>query len=394
MPWKYQNRSHEGPWVFKGYWDELYTQVYMDAANGDFDGDNLGDNLNPLALEARAFQSAKGYADYKAKRLLEKMKDAKGDLGDPNVLGVVQFNGKAHKPVAQTFVYKGSWKHEEFVNMEGKRGVRIDWVDPTPMIHKNIDRIEGDLVEALDFYANRWNRLVKVYPTVITVAGSASSININVNEGIPDDLGGAMSIGWVNAIRDNVVGTRCDNAAVDLYPEAAKWFVAIAQVRSWRRREGLGLRMYERLLDEVAKKGTPALVAPEECWVTGGTSDMAKGLWKAIYPRHNHIGKYILLGGDDREGKKQAAAKCDGMVERIVQRHLKRLSPKQRRDPNAVDEALDFALGEWDDVSGEVFNKAIQDMGLSDQDIAEGLMPRIAEGALRVAAQYMKKHGG
>lgn len=403
MAWKYKGFGYNAPWVFKTYWEEPYTQAYHDAENGEVgDYTSLGGNLNALALEARTFQSAKDYADYKAGTLRRDLKRAQSDLNNPKVLGVQQFRGKVTKPILQAFVYQGSWQHDEFKTLEKKRGVRIEWVDPDPMVRKNIDRVEADLNDAADFYANRWRRLVQAYPTIFEVRSVADAISVHALESIPDDLGGSSIIGWVDAEKSPNAGTRCNNHALDLYPEADKWFVMISHTIAWRRREGLGSKMYERLFEEVAKNGTPALVASQECWVTGGTSDMAKGLWKAIYPRHNHIGEYVLLGGDGREGKKQAAAKCDGMVERIVQRHMKRLIPKQRRDPDAVDEALDLALGEWDDVSGEVFNKALQDMGLLDDDIAEGVVTRVAarymaatptpidHGVFRVT--YMVKH--
>lgn len=385
MTWKYKGYSHNAPWVFKDYWDEPYTRVYLDAENGEVgDYSSLGNNLNALALEAREFKSAKDYADYKAGSLRRKLDRAQSDLGDPKVLGVQQFRGKASKPVVQTFVYQGSWQHEEFKDLEKKRGVRIEWIDPEPMIRKNIDRIEADLKEAADFYADRWRRLASPYPTILKVNSDSTHINVHAYEDIPDDLGGTSIIGWLQSFKDDASGTRCDNQAVDLYPEAARWFVAISHIISWRRREGIGLRMYESLFDEVSKKDNPALVAPEECWVTGGTSDMAKGLWKAIYPRYDHLGEYVILGGDGRERKKQASAPCDGTVERIIQRHMKRLSPSKRLDDDAVDEALDAALGEWEDVSGQIYNRALQDGGFMDRDIADGLVTRVARRWIRV----------
>lgn len=85
-----------------------------------------------------------------------------------------------------------------------------------------------------------------------------------------------------------------------------------------------------------------------------------------------------------------AVAKCDGMAERIIRNHLNRLPAKMRKDTDAVDNALDAALGEWTDTSGEVYNKALENMGLLEDDIAEGLVSRPSVRAnLRTASESL-----
>jgi hypothetical protein len=336
---KYRNRKGDTPWIFKNRWNEPYTKGYDDADNGIVgDDDQLGDDVNALVMEGREFSSASEYATYKTSLWKRDLGHLEDSIGNPRLLGVRVFRGKHVKPDNEQFFWEGDWPHDEMLALAKKRGVRVEWIDPEPLVRKSLASQEKDMMEAFDFYANRWHRLVKPYPVVLKVYGT-STIHIHAFEDIPDDLGGPSILGWVEAFEHAEFGDRCDNTAIDMYPSAARWFVAVSHVLSTRRREGIGIKMYEALFDEVAKISSPALVAPEDCWTMGGTSDMAKGLWKAIYPRHDHVGEYVILGGDGRERKKQAAAKCDGMVEtrggvmanmtnmaqRVAARHLKAL---------------------------------------------------------------------
>ena len=113
-----------------------------------------------------------------------------------------------------------------------------------------------------------------------------------------------------------------------------------------------------------------------------------------INASHEHIrgDSYVLYGQGTTAHQAAAVAKCDGMAERIIRNHLNRLPAKMRKDTDAVDNALDAALGEWTDTSGEVYNKALENMGLLEDDIAEGLVTRPSVRAnLRTASESLAR---
>lgn len=70
------------------------------------------------------------------------------------------------------------------------------------------------------------------------------------------------------------------------------------------RNAGLGARLYEIALLDVAKRGYA--LAPSSCWQTGMTSKDASRIWKAWRSRHVHAGS-IFWGGAAPNAAKIAA---------------------------------------------------------------------------------------
>jgi hypothetical protein len=106
-----------------------------------------------------------------------------------------------------------------------------------------------------------------------------------------------------------------------------------------------------------------------------GTSGQIEAMYERLMSRTAALRRPDYCGAVSFHARE---ATCVSDAKLVIRDHLRGLSRQERRDVERVDEALDAALVDWHDAVGKSYNRALQEMGLLDEDIKEGLVARIA----------------